>query len=314
MDLSIIIVNWNTKQLLLDCLGSIYSDIASLTYDVYVVDNASTDGSVEAVKQHYPQVKLYVNKKNEGFARANNRILPYITSRYVLLLNSDTQIIKGSIEALVDFMDNNPEAGISAPQYLNEDASKQNSFENFPSLSSELLNKSLLKIIFPKKYPSKRKFFHRPLAVDSVIGACMMVRTKAMAKVGYLDEDYFFFLEETDLCYRMWKAGYSVFHLPQIQIYHLQGASKNKVPAQAWIEYYRSIYLFFKKNKSLFSYISLRFFRPVKLCINFLLTSLGLILTLGKSKHLKYKWSIYFQLCLWHLKLCPSNMGLQTRQ
>ena len=160
--------------------------------------------------------------------------------------------------------------------------------------------------------PPKGLFWSAPLAVDSVIGACMMVRVEAMEKVGCLDEDYFFFLEETDWCYRMWKAGYEVFHVPQAQIFHIQGASKKKVPARAWIEYYRSSYLFFKKNRSGFSWLIFRLFRPVKLSINLLLTTLAVTLTLGQNQRLRAKWSTYFTLCLWHVKLCPDNMGLQA--
>jgi len=314
MDLTIIIVNWNTRELLGKCLDSLYSCIDNLRYDVYVVDNASSDGSAESVRENFPQVKLIANRENRGFARANNQVLHHVTSRYALLLNSDTEVLNGAIEALVTFMDQHQNAAVAAPQYLNLDGSKQNSFENFPGLISELLNKSLLKIIFPKKYPSKRKVYHEPLAVDSVIGACMMVRTEAMKKVGCLDEDYFFFLEETDWCYRMCQAGYGVYHVPQVSIYHIQGASKEKVPALAWIEYYRSSYLFFKKNKNGLSWLVFRVFRPVKLGINLLLTSLALLLTLGRDERLRRKWSTYFHLSLWHIKLCPDNMGLQTRQ
>ncbi len=276
-----------------------------------MVDNASVDGSAEAVQQNFPRVKLIVNQENKGFAKANNQVLPSISSRYAVLLNSDTRVTKGAMESMVSFMDNTLTAGIVAPQYLNEDGSKQNSFANFPGLISELINRSLLKIIFPKKYPSKRQNFNAPLRVDSVIGACMMVRTEAMQKVGYMDENYFFFLDETDWCYRMWQAGYEVFHLPQAQIYHIHGAAtKKKFPARTWIEYYRSSYYFFKKNRGFLSWICFRIFRPVRLSIDLLLTSAGLILTLGKSQRLRSKWRVYSWLFLWHLMLCPNSMGL----
>ncbi len=312
MDLTIIIVTWNTRDLLLECLDSVYKYIEGLDYKVFVVDNASDDGSAEAVRKNFPQAELIVNKENLGFIKANNLVLPFVSSRYAALLNSDTKLIPGAIESLVSFMDQNPNVGMAAPQYLNADGSKQNSFENFPSLASELLNKSLLKILFPQRYPSKRKEYHAPLAVDSVVGACMMVRTEAMKRVGYLDEDYFFFLDDTDWSHRMWRAGYEVFYVPQAQIYHVGGAAtKKKIPVQTWIEYYRSMYIFFRKNKNFFSWLLFRLFRPVKLGINFLLTSAALILTLGKNKRLRDKWSVYFWLCLWHIRLCPNHMGLQ---
>ena len=314
MDVTIIIVNWNTRELLLSCLDSIYKNITDLDYKVCVVDNASADGSAEAVREHFPEAELLVNDTNKGFARANNQVLPHVAARYALLLNSDTRLIKGAIENLVTFMDSHPDAGIAAPQYLNPDGSRQNSFENFPGLASELLNKSLLKLLFPEKYPSKNKTYSAPLSVDSVIGACMMVRTRAMEKVGYLDEDYFFFLEETDWCFRMRQAGYGIYHVPQAQIYHVQGASKKRAPALAWIEYYRSSYIFFKKNKSFFSWLIYRIFRPLKLGVNLILTTLAVILPLGAKPNLRHKWNIYFQLCLWHLKFCPEGVGLQKKK
>lgn len=313
LDLTIVIVNWNTRDLLCNCLDSVFKAIKGLRFEVFVVDNASADGSVSAVRQRFPRVKLIENNRNLGFARANNQVLKDIDSRYALLLNSDTEIIPGAVECLVTFLDQHPAAGVAAPQYLNPDGSKQNSFENFPGLVSELLNKSLLKMLFPQKYPSKRKTYHAPLAVDSVIGACMMVRAEAMEKVGCLDEDYFFFLEETDWCYRMRKAGYGVYHIPQARIYHIQGASKEKAPALAWIEYYRSSYLFFRKNRSYFSWMMLRVFRPVKLVVNFLLATLAMTLTFGRNERARRKWSTYLQLCRWHLKLCPDNMGLRLK-
>jgi len=312
MDLTIIIVTWNTKDLLLECLDSVYRCIEDLDFRVVVVDNASVDGSAEAVREHFPQAELIVNEENRGFIKANNQVLPSVSSRYVALLNSDTKLIKGAMETLVDFMDQHPRVGMAAPQYLNADGSKQNSFENFPGLASELLNKSLLKILFPQKYPSKRKTYDTPLAVDSVVGACMTVRTEALERVGYMDEDYFFFLDDTDWSHRMWQAGYEVFYVPQAQIYHVGGAAtKKKIPIQTWIEYYRSMYIFFRKNKNFCSWLLFRLFRPVKLGINLLATSLFLILTLGTNQRVRDKWRVYFWLCLWHIRLCPNDMGLQ---
>jgi len=149
------------------------------------------------------------------------------------------------------------------------------------------------------------------MEVDSVIGACMIVRKKAIKQVGMLDEDYFFFIEETDWCFRMHKGGWKIYHLPEIKVYHLQGQSKEKNPSKAWIEYYRSSYTFFKKNRSAFSYYTLRILRVGKLIINLLLVLLGLLTTLGLDKGLKRRFRIYRDLLLWHLKLCPASTGLR---
>ena len=311
MDLSIIIVSWNTRQLLINCLQSIFLNVKNISHEVWVVDNGSVDGSAWAVRSQFPQVNLIENRENRGFAGANNQVLRNISSRYALLINSDTIVESGAIESLIDFMDQTPLAAVSAPQYLNRDGSRQNSFDNFPCLATELLNKKLLRMFFPGKYPSKRKDYTEPMEVDSVIGACFMVRKESMDQVGVLDEDYFFFLEETDWCYRMRQAGLKIYHLPQVRIYHLQGASKNRRPAHAWIEYHRSCYLFFKKHRSFFSWFILRLFRPFKLFINLLLTTIALVFTFGKKKSLRRKFSIYFKLCIWHMLLCPSSMGLK---
>jgi hypothetical protein len=173
------------------------------------------------------------------------------------------------------------------------------------------LNKNLLKILNPKKYPSKRMYYQQPIEVDSVIGACMIVRKEAIEQVGFLDQDYFLFLEETDWCWRMKKAGWKVFHVPNVQIYHLQGGSKNQLPAQAWLEYYRSLYKFFKNHRSWFSLLSLRIFRPLKLSFNLLGICIALSFTLGKKRGIRRKFNIYSQLLLWHLKFCPPDMGIQ---
>jgi GT2 family glycosyltransferase len=314
MDVSIVIINWNTRELLLDCLTSVSQTTAGCTVEVIVVDNGSSDGSPQAVREQFPQVTLIENTENRGFARANNQALTRAAGRYVLLLNSDARLTGGALKNLVSFMDKTPEAGIAACQYLNQDGSKQNSFDNYPTLSTELLNKTLLKTLFPEKFPSKKRDYTNPLEVDSVIGACMIVRSETIKQVGTLDEDYFFFIEETDWCFRMKQAGWKIYHLPHIGIYHLQGQSKEKNPSKAWIEYYRSVYLFFKKHRSPFSYYTLRVARAVKVAINLALVIVGILFTLGMNKRLLRRFRIYSDLLIWHLKLCPDSAGLREEK
>jgi len=311
MNVSIIVVNWNTKELLLGCLKSIYDTTINSNIEVIVVDNGSHDGSSQAVKESFPQVTLIQNDENKGFAKANNQALSIALGRYILLLNSDALLTDGALTGLVNFMDTTSEAGIAACQYVNRDGSKQNSFDNFPTLATELLNKTILKTLFPKKYPSKKKEYYEPMEVESVIGACMIVRKEAITQVGMLDEDYFFFMEETDWCFRMHKAGWKIYHLPEIKVYHLQGQSKEKDPSKAWIEYYRSSYIFFKKYRSIFSYLTLRVLRVFKLIINLVLVLLGLFIALGLDKGLKRRFRIYRDLLIWHVKLCPASTGLR---
>lgn len=247
IDLCIIIVSWNTKTYLLHCVESIFQKREGVPWGVVVVDNGSRDGSGTAVKKIFPAVHLIENDRNLGFSKAANQGLKMLSGRYALLLNPDTEVKDGAIEQLVSFMDGHPEAGVAGAQLLNSDGSRQNSIANFPSLATELLNKSLLRWVFPKSFPGKERDYPEPVEVDSVIGASMIVKREAMEKVGLLDEDYFLFLEETDWCYRLKKAGWKVYHVPQAEIYHFQGKSAQAEKKKARVEYYRSRYHFFKK-------------------------------------------------------------------
>ncbi|MCD6352886.1 MAG: glycosyltransferase family 2 protein [Proteobacteria bacterium] len=311
IDLSVIIVNWNTRELTLECIESVYANKKDFSLETIVVDNGSQDGSVEAIREAFPLVQILENRENAGFARAVNQGLKIVQAPFILLLNSDARLTPAAIKSFLDFMKVTSQAAVAGGNYLNEDSTPQNSFDNYPKLFSELLNKSLLRIVFPAKYPSKKQQYEKPLEVESVIGAAIVLRRSAIEEVGLLDEDYFFFLEETDWCLRMRKEGWKVFHLPEATIYHLQGQSKEKDPARAWIEYYRSLYLFFKKHRSPLSYITLRILRVLKLCLNWIFTLIALILTFGTSKGYRRKMRIYSYLLLWHLKLCPEGAGLK---
>ncbi len=309
-DLSVIIVNWNTKELLLNCIESFYRTVRGLGFEIFVVDNGSDDGSADSVRMSFPEIELIQNQGNLGFAKANNEALRKSKGRYALLLNTDVILTDGAVEKLVEFMENNPTVGIAGGQLINGDGSKQNSFDNFPSLATAALNKSLLRMFFPKRYPSKRVNYSIPIDVHSVIGACMIVRSQSIKDVGLLDEDYFFFLEETDWCYRMRQRKWRVCHIPQAKIVHLQGKTVNLVRDRAKIEYYRSLYLFFKKHRGIVESAFLRGCLFGRFCVDFLLTLLSCLFTAFRQKRLMRKLGIYAKLIYWHLRLCPEGMGL----
>ena len=305
MDVSIIIVNWNTKRLLLDCICSIYETVKNISFEIWLVDNASSDGSVEAVKQNYPDVKIIQNKKNLGFAAANNIALERMCGRYALLLNTDTILTNGAVEDLFNFMEKNQKAGMACGQLLNQDGSKQNSIANFPGILSLLCNESLLQILFTKKFPGKRKEYKKPVEVDSCIGACLMVRKKAMDEVGLLDKRYFFFFEETDWAYRMKQAGWKIYFVPSAKIFHIQGQTVGHNIVSR-IMFYRSRYIYFKKwHKN--SYPLIRFIIFVRLLINAILSLAGVVATIGMHTGIKKKLSVYSRLILWHLAGCPED-------
>ncbi len=311
LKLSIVIINWNGKEFLQKCIDSVYTTLHLSDFELFVVDNASTDGSQDMVKSSYPGISLIENQENLGFAKANNKGIRRAKGEYVVLLNCDLVLTDHALDDLVSFLDSNPYAGAVAPQYLNEDGSKQNSFDNYPRLTTELLNKSLLRMMFPNKYPSKIKEYENPIQVECLIGACIMFRHKALDQVGLLDEGYFFYMDDPDICLRLKKKGWEVFHVPTVRIYHIQGHVKKVYPEKSWIEYYRSNYRFFRLHSTIGSYLVLRLFKLLKLIINLFLTSIGLVFTLGKNKNIRRKMRIYFYLFWWHLKLCPNNMGIK---
>ena len=303
MDLSVVIVNWNTESLLRDCLRSVYDTVEGMTFEVIVVDNASSDGSVAMLKVEFPQVRRIENYENRGFAAANNQAFRVMTGRYALLLNSDTVLTGGAVRELYAFMEEHPEAVMACGQLLNADGSKQNSIAAFPTLLSLLVNMPLLEILFPARYPSKRQEYLHPIEVDSGIGACLIVRKSAIDGVGGLDERYFFFFEETDWARTMREAGWKIYHVPTARIYHFQGKSVG-ADVRSRIHFYRSRYLYFLKWESEAWPIAAVLI-VTRLIANWVLTGLGVVLTLGLNRGLRGKWKVYSQLIGWHLRGCP---------
>ncbi len=301
MDLSFIIVNWNTKELLSDCLESIFRTVTALSYEVIVVDNASADGSVDLLTQKYPQVKTIANRENRGFGAANNQAFAGMKGKYALLLNTDAVLTQGAVQKLWMFAEANPRAAIVCGQLQNADGSKQNSIAAFPTLLTLAINTSLLEYLFPGKYPSKRYDHTGPLAVDSAIGACMMIRKQALDEVSFFDDRYFFFFEETDMAYAMKRAGWQIYQVPDALIYHLQGQSIGH-NARSRIEFYRSRYQFLRKWKPRCEYLVAAAVIFIRLVATFLVNVLGVAATLGLIKNIRQKTAVYWEILKWHFR------------
>jgi GT2 family glycosyltransferase len=310
-ELSIVIVNWNTRGMLLKCLDSVYETIEGRSFDAWVVDNGSTDGSPGAVRERFSRVRLIENSENLGFARANNQALKLIQSPYVVLLNSDAILTPAALDTIIDFMDRKEDIGICGPQLLNEDGTKQNSIANLPTLATELLNKSLLRRLSPEKYPGKELDIKEPMEVESIVGACMVVRKKAIESVGLLDEDFFFFLEETDWCKRMRDKGWKILHHPGSCVYHLQGGSARLTNVRVRVEYWRSRYTFFRKHRGLAARVLLAAGLSVRLLANFVAALLYGAVTLFTSARALERLRLYSTLMAWHLSGRPASWGLR---
>jgi len=265
IDVSIIIVNWNTKQLLEECLASVIKQTKLANYEVIVVDNASSDSSVEMLKEKYEQVILIENKENRGFAAANNQGIALAKGRYILLLNSDTIVLDGATDKVVSFADNNKDAAVIGCRVLNPDGTLQPTCFMFPSLLNMVLSSTYLYKIFYRS-----RFFGREQMtwwgrndireVDVVTGCFMLVRKEAIEEIGVLDERLFMYAEDTAWCYRFRKAGWKAIFTPDAQIIHFGGASSSKMKSKMRLQLSGSILLFIKEQKGLIKYIFACFF------------------------------------------------------
>jgi GT2 family glycosyltransferase len=249
-DLTIIIVNWNTRKLLEECLSSIFRSPTKVCYEVWVVDNASSDGSVSMVRNQFPEVRLIENHENMGFARANNIVIQKNESKFVLLLNSDAYLKPGAMDEMVEFMYKNSQVGAAGSRLLNPDGSLQYSVHPMPTLFREFWRMFHLDALFPvSSYPLDRWDLKTPRIVDVVQGACLILRKEAIEEVGLLDESFFFYSEEVDYCYRLKEKGYKIYWLPKAEAVHYGGQSSKQMPDQMFLELYRGKILFFRKHK-----------------------------------------------------------------
>jgi GT2 family glycosyltransferase len=259
IDVSVIIVSWNTQDILRNCLGSIYEQGGDVTLEVVVIDNASTDGSAEMVRKDFPQVTLIENSENRGFAAANNQGIAIAKGRYVLLLNPDTIVLDNAIDKTLSFADAHPETAVVGCRVLNPDRTLQPTCFMFPSILNMLLSATYLYKLFPKSRFLGRErmtWWDRTdtRQVDAVTGCFMLVRREAIERVGLLDEQFFVYGEETDWCYRFRQAGWKVMFTPCANIIHLGGQSTQKKATAMVVQLRKSILQFMKKHHGSFIY------------------------------------------------------------
>jgi GT2 family glycosyltransferase len=237
---SIIIVNWNTKDLLRDCLRSIYSNTPCLEFDVFVVDNFSSDGSVDMIESEFPQVNLIKNGQNLGYSKANNQAIKIAKGKYILLLNPDTFILDKAINKTVDFLEANSKVGVVGCKTLNSDGTFQQSWARFPDFRTILFGRDTLKTAL-STFNIWRRIARKigennacvfTTKVDWVMGHFMMVRRMVIDRVGLLDENNFMFGEEFEWCYRIAKNGWQIWFLSEAAIIHYGGQSTFRCPKE----------------------------------------------------------------------------------
>lgn len=230
MDLAIIIVNWNTRDILEQCLHSVYSSQTTKQFEVWVVDNGSSDGSELMIKEKFPQTRLITNIDNVGFAQANNQAIDNSIGDYVLLLNPDTVVENDVIEVLVDYLEEHPDVGAVGPRLLNPDGSLQELAYPEPTLAREFWRMFHLdKIKNYGEYPMGDWKLTKTRDVDVLMGACFLIRRKVLNQVGLLDEEFFVYSEEVDLCTRIRNYGWRITWVPTVKVVHLGGQSTQQI-------------------------------------------------------------------------------------
>jgi N-acetylglucosaminyl-diphospho-decaprenol L-rhamnosyltransferase len=250
IDLSIVILNWNVRELLERCLASLRSDHYVL--EIIVVDNASRDDSVSMVREKYPQATLIANTENRGFTGGNNQGIEVAHGRYVLVLNPDTEVLGDALDRLVIYLDEHPAVGALGPQLLNPDRSVQSSRRRFPTLATAFFESTWLQGLAPKHVLTHYYMDDIPPdhihEVDWLNGACTAFRRKVIDQVGVYDtQNFFMYSEELDLCRRVKEAGWKIVYLPEAQVIHYVGKSSDQAAAVRHIYFQTSKVHYFRK-------------------------------------------------------------------
>ncbi|OQY20272.1 MAG: hypothetical protein B6I35_10690 [Anaerolineaceae bacterium 4572_32.2] len=302
-DLSIIIVNWNVRELLQSCLRSIRpSDEFDL--ETIVVDNASADGSVEMVRQEFPQVTLIANADNPGFTGGNNQGIAASRGRYILLLNPDTEVLDDALARMVAYMDAHPDVGVLGPMLLNSDGSVQSSRRRFPTPATAFVESTILQSCFPRHrllrdYYVLDKPDETIAKVDWVTGACILIRREALDQVGLLDDGFFMYSEELDWCRRARDVGWKIIYYPEARVLHYGGQSSEQVKAFQIIRFNQSKIRYFRKHHGRLVAALLR---------AFLLMNYGYQLALESAK-----WLIGHKRYLRRERMCAYCQVLKSR-
>lgn len=264
VDLSIIIVSWNAKAFLQQCIQSIFKNTHAYSFDIWVIDNGSVDGSPDMIRKEFSGVRLIHHDSNLGFAKANNIGIRESQGRYVCLINSDVKVLNNCLELLVAHMERHPRIGLMAPRILNPDMTLQISCYGFPNL----WNSFCYAVGFDQMFPRSRWFggmyrrywpYERVRPVDAVSGCFCMARREAINQAGGLDENFFMYMEDFDWCKRLRQAGWEVVFFPEAQAIHYGGGSSSSTSDKYWIERSRSMLHYWHKHHGIFgkSYILL---------------------------------------------------------
>ena len=262
MKLSVVIVNYNVRELLSECIKSVNTALTGIDGDIYVVDNNSSDGSVAYIRDHFPDVHVIANSDNQGFAHANNQAIRQTNSDYVLLLNPDTVVFEGTIRGCVDFMDAHPQCGGVGVRMLTREGTVAP--ESRRAIPTPWV--AFLKMLgFTRKYYMSHLPWDKPGQIEVISGAFCMLRHKALDQIGLLDEDFFMYGEDIDLSYRLLKGGWENWFMPY-DIIHYKGESTQKSSFRYVHVFYQAMLIFFRKH---YAHLSFLISLPIQAAIYF---------------------------------------------
>jgi hypothetical protein len=275
VDISVVIVSWNAKHFLEECLRALADSPTSRSTEIIVVDNASTDGSPEMVEAIFPQVRLIKSDQNLGFAKANNIGICESTGRYVSLINSDVKVLGNCLDPLADYLDQHPDVGNVGPRVLDPDMTQQPTCRSFPTLWNNFCEASALATVFrgSRLFSGEHMCFFphdRELDVDVLVGCFWMVRKEAFEEVGLLDEDFFIYAEDVDWCRRCWNAGWRVVFFPGASAIHYRAGSSANDPARFAAEQNRAVLHYWEKHHGPIAQLGIRAIRGFRHLIRYL--------------------------------------------
>lgn len=299
IDVSVVIVNWNARNYLRNCLQSIIGQTKEHSYQIIVIDNNSDDGSQDMLAKEFPQVHAILNRDNHGFAGGNNQGMAVAQGRYVLLLNPDTLVLDNAIDTCIDYADApaNARVGVLGCQVWEDAKTIQKTCFQFPSPQNILLTTLGL----TRRFPHSRLLSRSEMGwwdrrdereVDVISGMFMLVRREALDQVGMMDDSYFMYAEEADWCYRFWKAGWKLLFTPRARIMHLEGGGKSTqrsatVSTKMYVELQKSILQFHYKNRGLISFALAKAVYMIVMPIRSAIFALMALLNRSEQRRLK---------------------------
>lgn len=277
IDLSIIIVSWNVKDLVRKCLESIYCKTRDINFEIFVTDNASRDGSAEMIANEFSDVHLNASQENLGFAKGNNWGIKQARGEFILLLNPDTEILDQALDKMVEFMRQHAKIGLAACKLLNPDHTLQPSVRRFPSFVSQFLVLTKFQYLWPnspviRRYLAKDFDYQKEQEIDQAMGAFLLVRKEIFEKVGLLDENYWIWFEEVDFCKKVKAVNYQIVYTPKTQIIHHFGQSFGQLlNLERQSIFNKSLLYYFRKHHPWWQYFTLLILTPWSLLTSFIL-------------------------------------------